>query len=116
MIMRWCAFRSLVLLSCLGCGDNSPCVGVCKAPSWTTLELVAGQPGGCGYVDGTPRTAHLASPSTVTGDGAGHLYVVEDTTIRAIDQTSGLVSEFAGMFGVRGATGGPRASCTSRAA
>ena len=85
--MRSCA---LVLVSCLGCGDNTPCAGVCTAPSWTTLELIAGQPGGCGYVDGTPLMVHLDSPSVVTGDGAGHLYVVEGTTIGMIDQTTGL--------------------------
>ena len=85
------AVGSLLVLSCLGCGDNkidSPCVGVCTAPSWTTLELLAGQPGGCGHVDGGPLVVHLDSPSAVAGDGAGHLYVVENTTIRTIDVTT----------------------------
>ena len=98
---------ALVLLSCLGCGDNlGPCKGVCTAESWTNLELLAGQPGGCGFVDGTPLVVHFDSPSEVTGDGAGHLYVVEDTTIRRIELSTGRVSAFVGTFAVAGASDG----------
>ena len=74
--------RSVViaLLACVaGCGSapTPTCTGVCVAPSWTELDLVAGQPGGPGYVDGVGAAVHFSDPWTVAGDGAGTLYLVD---------------------------------------
>ncbi|MGZ3428191.1 MAG: hypothetical protein ACXVCV_16165, partial [Polyangia bacterium] len=55
-----------------GCGDKPPsCIGVCKAPTLTTLARIAGQPSGNGSVDGSGAAAHFADPWTFAGDGAG---------------------------------------------
>jgi sugar lactone lactonase YvrE len=85
----------------IGCGQpakNKSCTGVCIPPHWTHLDLLAGQPGGHGWVDGTLTAAHFADPWTMASDGQGHLFVADGETIRSIDLPDGTVSTVAGAF------------------
>jgi sugar lactone lactonase YvrE len=77
-----------------------------------TLDLVAGQPGGPGWVDGPLAGAHLADPWTITGDGSGHLYVIDGETVRVVDTARATMTTLAGAYAqVGGADGtGPAAS------
>jgi sugar lactone lactonase YvrE len=112
-------WRPLFLwLSAAGCGNSAQptaarCTGACTtATTLTTLDLLAGQPGGPGWVDGALVAAHLADPWAIASDGSGHLYVIDGNTVRAIDIAAGQMTTLAGAFGqVGGADGtGPRAS------
>lgn len=102
--------RRLILFVAVlaGCGDRPPaaCSGLCTPPHLSTLALVAGQPGGNGWVDGAGSAAHFADPWMVTGDGAGHLYVIDGSIVRAVDTATAAVSTLAGTFGVVGGVDG----------
>ncbi|MCU1282900.1 MAG: Serine/threonine-protein kinase PknD [bacterium] len=99
---------ALVLIAAVpACGPPAPsCTGVCVAPALTTLALVAGQPGGPGSVDGSGAAVHFADPWTFAGDGAGKLYVIDGSIIRAVDETTGTVTTLAGSYGGVGGVDG----------
>jgi sugar lactone lactonase YvrE len=103
--------RLLMILALLvaGCHSSGPaCHGVCKQPMWTQLTLLAGQPGGTGWVDGPDAAAHFSDPWTFALDAAGQmLYLADGQTLRAIDLAGGTVSTLAGQFGMVGGTDGP---------
>jgi DNA-binding beta-propeller fold protein YncE len=105
----------VVCASLAGCGRpaNAPaCVGVCVAPSWTRLDLVAGQPGGSGLVDGVGAAVHFSDPWTFTGDGRGTLWIADASVIRAADEPSATVTTLAGRFGVTGGSDGVGAAAS----
>ncbi len=62
------------------------------------VTLVAGQAGTAGYVDGLGAAARFSSPSAMTTDTAGNLYVADATTIRKITP-DGQVRTVAGTAG-----------------
>ena len=68
-----------------GGGDRSPLV----------LELLAGDIGGSGNVDGPSTIARFNDPCGVAVDGAGNLYVTDDSVIRKVT-ASGDVTTLAG--------------------
>jgi sugar lactone lactonase YvrE len=86
------------------CGDGGPAATspVCQAPCGPVhlarLDLVAGRPGGPGWVDGTLTTAHFADPWTMATDGQGHLYVADGETVRVIDAAANRVTTLAGAY------------------
>lgn len=67
-----------------------------------TLDLIAGAPGGFGFVDGAPATARFHVPSGIAINGAGTIYVadIRNNVIRTIDATG--VHTFAGAPGIAG--------------
>jgi sugar lactone lactonase YvrE len=75
------------------------------------LELVAGQPGGQGWVDGVGKAAHFTDPWTFASDGQGRLFVADASIIRAIDLATGTVTTLAGT-GSNGGTDGPVAQAS----
>ena len=99
----------LVVFLALACHPAAPppvCEGLCTPPSLHTLDLLAGQPGGPGWVDGAGAAAHFADPYALTGDGQGQLYLADGETLRKIDLASAQVTTLAGAFGVVGGTDG----------
>lgn len=84
----------------------TPCAGLCVSPSLSTLDLVAGQPGGNGSVDGVGAAVHFSDPWTFTGDGAGHVFVVDGSIIRAIDEATSTVTTLAGTWSIVGSADG----------
>jgi sugar lactone lactonase YvrE len=72
----------------------------------TRLDVLAGQPGGPGWVDGTLIAAHFSDPWTLSTDGQGHLYVADGYLIRVIDIAAGNVSTLVGAYGQFGAADG----------
>jgi sugar lactone lactonase YvrE len=85
---------------------------VCVRSTLSTLDILAGRPGGPGWVDGTLVAAHFMDPWAVRGDGQGHLYVADKNMIRAVDLAAGKVTTLAGAFGVVGYADGPGAQAT----
>ena len=79
---------------------------VLRWQSLTTLDLVAGQPGGPGWVDGPLAVAPLADPGAMTGDTSGHLYVIDGNTVRVVDTAAGLVTTLAGAYAQVGSADG----------
>lgn len=67
-------------------------------PHLTTLDLLAGRPGGRGWADGALSFAHFQEPWEIIGDNASTLYVADANIIRAIDRTTGIVSTVAGTY------------------
>jgi sugar lactone lactonase YvrE len=110
----------LLLTLCLGaaaCGDSgkpprAACGAACPTPKWTTLDLLAGRPGGPGWVDGTLMDAHFADPWTFAHDGRGHLYVADAQTIRVVDLAAGVVTTLAGIYRQVGTADGVGAQAT----
>jgi streptogramin lyase len=75
-----------------------------------TLALVAGSTHGAGYLDGVGTAASFVSPRYVTSDGAGNLFVTDDTyCIRKIDTPTGKVTTLAGSPTLAGSVDGPGA-------
>jgi sugar lactone lactonase YvrE len=105
--MRGLAFLSalLVLPACSADTAVSPCIAACTAPRLKVLDLVAGQPGGAGWVDGVGAAAHFSDPWTLASDGA-RLFVADGSTIRVVDPSTAAVSTLAGTFGVVGGDDG----------
>jgi NHL repeat-containing protein len=109
--------RSLVIaVMLLGCGridfdglgdDGAPSDG---APP-ISLELLAGDIGGLGNVDGTGAAARFDSPTGVAVDSAGNIYVADraNETIRKITP-DGVVTTLAGTAGVSGSADGTGAA------
>ncbi len=103
------------LASCKGSSVQAPDAGAnacggTGAP-WTTLALVAGSPGGKGLVDGSLTAAHFSDPRTLVGDGAGHLYVADDETVRVVDLSAKTVTTITGGV-APGFADGPAATAT----
>src|SRR4029077_9068833 len=80
--------------------------GACKPPAWTTLDVLAGQPGGPGWVDGSLVAAHFASPWAIAQDDAGHLLVADQHALRLVDVSAGQVTTLAGVYDVAGTVDG----------
>jgi sugar lactone lactonase YvrE len=98
---------SLGVASCSDAAKPQPaCSGVCVQARLTTLDLLAGLPGGPGWVDGSLSVAHLVDPWAITSDGHGHLYVADGETIRTVDMAKGTVTTLAGVFRQVGGTDG----------
>lgn len=100
-------------MALVGCGQGpASCSGVCVTPKLSRLDLLAGQPGGPGAVDGTLVAAHFADPWTMARADDGRIFVADGNTLRTIDPTAGTVTTLAGSFGVSGGTDGPAAMAT----
>jgi sugar lactone lactonase YvrE len=76
------------------------------SPKLTRLDIVAGQPGGPGWVNGTLAAAHFSDPWAIASDGHEHLYVAEGFTVRTIDVAAGQVTTLAGVYNQPGGTDG----------
>ncbi len=95
-----------------GCGSSkkSPnCASVCVPSKLTRLDLIAGQPGGVGWVDGPRAAAHFVDPWSFASDGQGHLYLADGNGIRAIDLGTGIITTLAGSATQVGTADGPGA-------
>jgi sugar lactone lactonase YvrE len=64
---------------------------------FSSLVLVAGQPGGLGNVDGIASAARLARPWYVADDARGHLFVTDGDAVRRIDEATGALTTLAGV-------------------
>jgi sugar lactone lactonase YvrE len=113
-----CLAGVLAALAPQACGGSTSgpatpaCAGVCSPSDLSRLDVLAGQPGAAGWVDGTLVAAHFSDPWTVRGDGQGHLYVADRNMIRAVDIGAGSVHTLAGVFGAVGAADGAGAQAT----
>ena len=100
----------VVLLLLSSCTARSPPpasnAGTGKAVTFENLDLVAGQPGGAGWVDGPATAAHFSDPFTLATDGE-RLFLTDGTTIRTIDPVSHDVDTLAGTYGVTAARTAP---------
>jgi WD40 repeat protein len=117
---------SWLLGLCLACGSSTPpaesssdaqaptdaLAPTDTPPRLTTLDLLAGQPGGRGWVDGTLVAAHFQEPWEITGDGDHTLYVADSNIVRTIDQTTSTVSTLAGSYGHPGSSDGVGTAAT----
>jgi hypothetical protein len=81
------------------------------APSPVDLELVAGDIGGRGNLDGTGAAARFNNPSRVAVDRGGNIYVADEHshTIRKIT-AAGIVTTLAGAAGIHGDADGTGAA------
>ena len=104
----------MALSACaIACGSSGSHGGPpTEPPRLTRLDILAGQPGGRGWVDGTLVAAHFQEPWVIEGDGANILYVADSNVIRAIDRVAGSVTTFAGSYGHPGDTDGIGTSAT----
>jgi sugar lactone lactonase YvrE len=95
-----CGFPRLSELADAGGGDDA------MAPPFGR-ELLAGDIGGPGNVDGTGAAAHFNGPSSVAVDSAGNVYVADETncTIRKVT-AGGVVTTLAGTAGMAGSVDG----------
>jgi sugar lactone lactonase YvrE len=75
-----------------------PCTMLCTAPTLTKLDLVAGQPGGPGWVDGAGAAAHFIDPWSFAFDGMDHLYLADGQMIRVIQISTANVTTLAGSL------------------
>jgi sugar lactone lactonase YvrE len=80
-------------------GDNNAIRKVVVATGEVTT--FAGALGQFGFADGALADARFSNPIGITGDGAGHLYVADqtNTVIRQIDIAAGQVTTLAGHQG-----------------
>ena len=92
---------ALFLCVCMAACGSPASRGLAQTqrPQLTRLDLLAGQPGGRGWVDGALVDAHFQEPWQVIGDGANTLYVADANIIRAIDCVAGTVTTLAGSSG-----------------
>ena len=61
------------------------------------LSIVAGQPGGPGHLNAPGSAARLETPTGLAADGAGRLYVSDQTdTVRVLDLATGALTLLAG--------------------
>jgi sugar lactone lactonase YvrE len=99
--MWWSLFFSV--LATASCGDES--AGGKTLP--VSLELLAGDIGGSGNVDGTGAMARFFDPEGVAVDDAGNLYIADQDnyTIRKIT-AAGVVTTLAGTAGEFGSADG----------
>src|SRR6185436_8320837 len=73
------------------------------------LELLAGNIGGPGNLDGTGVAARFGGPAGVAIDSAGNVYVADANTIRKVTAT-GVVTTLAGTAGMSGSADGTGAA------
>ena len=95
-----------------GCGSSKKapnCASVCVPSKLARLDLIAGQLGGLGWVDGPRAAAHFVDPWTFASDGQGHLYLADLNGIRAIDLGTGIITTLAGSATQVGTDDGPGA-------
>ncbi|MES2536338.1 MAG: NHL repeat-containing protein [Pseudomonadota bacterium] len=112
-LLAWVAagLLSLLMAACSfsSCTDanNEMCQVPGQSSSLSGLSLIAGGIGGSGSVDATGTNARLASPSGITADSSGNLYVSDrgNQTIRKITP-AGVVTTLAGMAGNAGSSDG----------
>lgn len=78
-----------------------------KVSSTGTVTTLAGSPGASGSVDGTGTAARFWHPHDIAVDGAGNLYVTDNSNhaIRKVT-SAGVVTTYAGALGVSGAQNG----------
>jgi len=116
----WAAALCIVVASCGGGGAGSPPTSGPGTGGDSTgdtgssgLTLLAGHVGGPGNVNGTGSAARFEGMAGVALDTAGNAYVADtaDQTIRRITP-AGVVTTFAGISGVAGATDGALAVAT----
>jgi hypothetical protein len=95
-VWRW--LLALVLLS--GCGSSAATKhdgGPPEAgPAGPTLGVLAGNPGRQGVVDGTGVQSLFSGPDAMVSDGAGNLYVTDNSRVRQIVIGTGAVTTLAG--------------------
>jgi DNA-binding beta-propeller fold protein YncE len=94
------------------CGSSKKapnCASVCVPSKLARLDLIAGQLGGLGWVDGPRAAAHFVDPWTFASDGQGHLYLADLNGIRAIDLGTGIITTLAGSATQVGTDDGPGA-------
>jgi len=105
-------------LALIACHSDSPAIppvdsiSPMDAPSGPPgLELLAGDIGGFGNLDGEGAAARFTDPKGVAVDSAGNLYVADANmhTIRKVT-AAGVVTTLAGMAGVLGRTDGTGAA------
>ena len=110
----WCvpSGLGLVVLTVVSCGSPRPQEplsdgGVDAPQPLLDLELLAGNIGGPGSLDGIGTDAHFSAPSGVAVDSTGNVYVADagNDTVRAITPT-GVVTTLAGTAIVRGVADG----------
>src|SRR3569623_951266 len=94
---------TIALAGCMTTGD--------EAAGVTTLELLAGHPGGDGNADGTGAAARFFHPLGLATDSARNVYVAESikNTIRKISPAAE-VTTLAGRAGVAGHADGAGAA------
>ena len=95
-----------------GCGSSKQapnCASICVPAKLARLDLIAGQPGGVGWVDGPRAAAHFVDPWSFVSDGQGHLYLADLNGIRAIDLGTGIITTLAGSATQVGTDDGPGA-------
>ena len=95
-----------------GCGSSKQapnCASICVPAKLARLDLIAGQPGGVGWVDGPRAAAHFVDPWSFASDGQGHLYLADLNGIRAIDLGTGIITTLAGSATQVGTDDGPGA-------
>lgn len=111
------ALGTLAVAACSS-GSSPPEPAGCPACGplhLATLDLVAGQPGGPGWVDGTLAAAHFADPWAMARDDQGRIYVADGQTIRVIDAAANSVSTLAGAYGTIGCAEGTGTGATFNA-
>ncbi len=96
----------LAFVAACGGHGKTPCTGLCVSPMLSTLDILAGQPGGSGAVDGVGSAVHFSDPWTFAGDGAGTLYLLDGSTVRTIDEATATVTTLAGTPGATGGADG----------
>jgi sugar lactone lactonase YvrE len=103
------AFGLLMALSLfVACGSSKPphSAPATMSTQLTRLDVLAGLPGGPGWVDGTLVAAHFSDPWTFATDGQGHLYLADGYVIRTIDIAAGTVTTLAGAYAQLGVDDG----------
>ncbi|WP_338847949.1 hypothetical protein V8J88_04045 [Massilia sp. W12] len=99
---------SSLLSACGGSGgDKSTVAQTPSASQLSRIELLAGDTGGDGNVDGNVADAHYFNPGPMVFDASGKLYLSDsgNHTIRVIGR-DGKVSTLAGLAGVAGSSDG----------
>jgi sugar lactone lactonase YvrE len=82
---------------------------LCQPLRLARLDLIAGQPGGPGWVDGAGAVAHLIDVYTFAGDGTGQLFLSDGDLLRRLDLQSATVTTLLGAFNQPGTADGPAA-------
>jgi sugar lactone lactonase YvrE len=113
VMKRSCVWLGLVVVAaCGGSEPAQPDAGIpidapVVQPRPATLELLAGDVGGPGNVDGTGAAARFNHPASVAIDAAGNAYVADQANqlIRKVTP-AGQVTTLAGAAGVSGTSDG----------